>query len=134
MINYLGALPGSLGSVATGINNAGQVTGYSTSIPNPDCCEALPHATVTSGGTIADLSKLPGGPIGNLPGPYYATAMNNAGQVIGSTGIGNAWVSTGSAITYLPGLGYPTGINNVGQVVGVVGSPLPFNFTVATIG
>ena len=35
LINYLGALPGSLGSVATGINNAGQVTGYSTSIPNP---------------------------------------------------------------------------------------------------
>jgi uncharacterized membrane protein len=53
--------------------------------------------------------------------------------VVGATGIGNAWLSTGSAITYLPGLGYPTAINNVGQVVDVVDSQIPFNFTVATI-
>ena len=130
-INDLGALAGSVGSVATGINNAGQVTGYSTF--EPVCCAGFPHATLSNGGTITDLSTLPGGPIDNLPGPYYATATNNAGQVVGSTGIGNAWLSNGSAITYLTGVGYPTAINNVGQVVGIAGAQGQFDFTVATL-
>ena len=90
---------------------------------------------MTSGGAIADLSTLPGGPIGNLPGPYYATAMPiTPDRWSGATGIGNAWVSTGSAITYLPRPRIPHRLLTTSdRSSGVVGSPLPFNFTVATI-
>jgi uncharacterized membrane protein len=66
-INDLGALSGAVGSVANGINDAGKVAGYSTFL-GAVCCGGTPHATVSTGGTITDLSGLPGGPIDNPPG------------------------------------------------------------------
>jgi probable HAF family extracellular repeat protein len=67
----LGTLPGGLDSYANGINNSGQVVGYSyvsfvTSF----------HATVWNKGVATDL--------GTLGGIYsFAHGINNSGQVVG---------------------------------------------------
>jgi probable HAF family extracellular repeat protein len=68
----LGGLPGSFGSVAQSINDAGQAVGYSFFVDGRE------RATEWSGGSIIDL--------GGLPGSLYqsvAYSINAAGQAVG---------------------------------------------------
>ncbi|MDT5038052.1 MAG: hypothetical protein QOE03_3237 [Micromonosporaceae bacterium] len=112
---------GSLGtgdlSVATAVNNAGQVVGYSN--PSP----ITTHAFRWTNGVLADLGTNPGG------ASSRADAVNDAGQVAGAadrTSGGFAYPvrwSAGGVITDLGGpvtnaLGLARGIDPAGRVVG----------------
>lgn len=110
----LGTLPNSLNSQAMGINNSGQVVGFS-----------VPHAFLWSqtGGMI-DLGTLPGG------GYSQALAINALGEVVGYSDAsdgswhGFTWTqSTGmQQLPELPGTTSVSAnaINRKGQVVGGV--------------
>ena len=113
----LGTLPGGTISIANGINNSGQVVGYSGSSNGP-------RAFLYSNGIMTDLGTLPGGTVSN------ATAINDSGQVVGNSDGSNSTIraflySNGTMTDLNPlfGNGFPasstaTGINNSGQVVG----------------
>lgn len=108
---------GSLGGVwsqAFGINDRGQVVGYSDTAGN-----AASHAFLYSGSTMADL--------GTLGGKYSrATGTNNSGQVVGGSSntdnLFRAFLYSGSTMVDLGTLGggysAASGINDRGQVVG----------------
>jgi len=117
-ITDLGTLPVAYGgsSVATGINNQGQVVGYSDSIAGN------PHAFLWEEGNMTDLGTLGGG-------TSKANGINDRGQVVGYSLIPavqevhavlwDAGVMTDLGI--LPGYedaSEAQGINNAGQVVG----------------
>jgi len=70
----LGTLGGDL-SEAYGINNAGQVVGWSTR------ADGAGHGFLYSGGAMTDLGTLIGG------SASYATGINDMGQVVGYGGI-----------------------------------------------
>ena len=106
---------GGTDSYANGINDSGQVVGFSYTAGN-----AARHATLWDSGAITDL--------GTLGGKHsQAHGINNSGQVVGcSETAGNAekratlW--DGGAITALGTLGgtdsSATAINNSGQAIG----------------
>jgi uncharacterized membrane protein len=52
---------------------------------------------------------------------------------VGTTGIGNAWLTSGGAITYIPRLGYAIAVNNAGADGGSCRGQEQFNFSVATL-
>jgi probable HAF family extracellular repeat protein len=127
-VQNLGTLPGGTYSVASGVNNAGQVVGYA------DTVGGAIHAFLYSKGVIEDLGTLPGG--------TYSAAyrINDAGQVVGyatqASGADTLFLYSGGVMTdtYIEtllgslcgnvpdGCPYPgyniKGINNAGQVVG----------------
>src|SRR5437868_3416242 len=74
----LGTLPGFAQSSATGINDRGQIVGYSYT-PSDTFPYESSHAVLWDGGRIADL--------GILPGARYdfssAAGINNRGQIVG---------------------------------------------------
>src|SRR6516165_404454 len=76
-ITDLGTLPVAYGgsSVATGINDRGQVVGYSLI---PAVQEV--HAVLWDAGVMTDLGILPG-----YEGASEAQGINNAGQVVGES-------------------------------------------------
>ena len=77
----LGTLPGGTTSYATGINDAGQITGWSdtlqpgTSYPQPD------HAFIYENGQMADLGNLSA--TGEFANFSHGTAINASGEVTG---------------------------------------------------
>ena len=100
-------LQGSSQSVASAINNSGVVVGTS-----------LDRATEWSGGQVIDLGN-------GLPGKTFAFGINDPGQVVGETFVGNTEVATewsGGQVINLgsdrPGNSFAFGINNAGVVVG----------------
>jgi probable HAF family extracellular repeat protein len=112
---------GSLGtgdySVATAVNNAGMVVGYSYATP------FTPRAFRWSAGTLTDLGTEPGGSLS------WAKAVNDAGQVAGiadRTAGGYGYPVRWSASGVLQDLGGPivnrlgvgNGIDPAGRVVG----------------
>jgi probable HAF family extracellular repeat protein len=110
----IGTLGGSY-SLAYAINNAGQITGYSSTTG-----DTFEHAFLYSGGMMTDLGTVGGR-------NSYGYGINNAGQVTGySWTTGNAtdhaFLSTGGLMTDLGTLGGSSsrgfGINNIGQVTG----------------
>lgn len=111
-IVYLGTLGGT-SSVAYGINDSGQVTGYSTTISEKA------HAFRYSNGIMSDLGTL-GGPTSQ------ASGINANGKVVGSAALSNgyshAFIDDGSSMVDLGAfeVGYSgaSGINNLDQVVG----------------
>jgi probable HAF family extracellular repeat protein len=115
----LGTLGGYF-SVAQGINNAGQVTGYAYTTNN-----IATHAFLYSDGTMTDLGTLPGGPYS------YGQAINASGEVAGYayTNIlaANAFIDINGQMTDLGTFGgYNSaayGINSAGQVVGYAQLP-----------
>src|SRR5271156_1870621 len=70
-IKDLGTLPGGYSSVATGINDRGQVVVYSFTASGPE------HAFLFEDGVMTDLGTLPGGSVSS------AFAINDRGQVVG---------------------------------------------------
>jgi probable HAF family extracellular repeat protein len=116
-ITDLGSLGTGDQSVATAVNNAGQVVGFSSPTAFTQ------HAFRWTKGVLADLGVLPGG------GNSRANAINDAGQVAGTAdringgyGYPVRWSATG-AVTDLGGpvtnaLGVGNGIDPAGQVVG----------------
>jgi probable HAF family extracellular repeat protein len=116
-ITDLGSLGTGDQSVATAVNNAGQVVGFSSPTPFTQ------HAFRWTAGALVDLGTLPGG------GNSRANAVNDAGQVAGTADRFNGgfgypvrW-SAGGIVTDLGGpvtnaLGVGNGIDPAGQVVG----------------
>ncbi len=122
VVTDLGALGTGDFSVATAINNAGVVVGYSNVTP------VLVHAFRWADGTLTDLGALPGD--GNTS---RATAVNDAGQVAGvssraSGGFGYTVRWTGGVIQDFGSpntfqLSFGTGIDPAGRVVGAQRPP-----------
>jgi len=132
----LGALPGG-GSYSTGagINDAGQVTGYSftTSTGNYAADFALRHAFSYANGAMTDLGTLTG------QGYSYGTGINASGEVVGGSSVpvpagsqpGNYEhgfiYSNGMLIDLDPSpfapASYANAINAAQQVAGALGTP-----------
>jgi len=116
----VGTLPGAYHINATGVNDAGQITGYGN--------DGRPQAYLSApgGGGLKRLGTLPGGD------SSYADGVNAAGQVVGFSNLsvdgvlsGNhAFLSgpDGGALTDLGTLGgaqsYGQAVNDLGQAVG----------------
>jgi len=124
----LGTLPGKTISHPTGINNQGQVTGFTET-----------HAFLWTNGVMTDLGTLPGGEIST------GVALNSLGQVVGDSqyprggSIRHATLwSNGTAtdLGFLPSSGNYSrgnGINDAGEVVGHSGPSLDTSNTRAFI-
>lgn len=105
----LGTLGGTI-SYSTGINQQGDVSGYSTTAG-----DAITHATLYTGGSLRDLGTLGGN-------RSQANAVNDCRQVVGySTTAGeaatDAFVYRGGALIDL-GVGQANAINDSGQIAG----------------
>ena len=108
----LGTLGGA--AFANGINDAGQVVGFSQLTDN-----STEHATLWNGAGTTDLGTLSGGSLS------HANDINNVGQIVGYSGSSNgerAALWAGGTLTALGTLG-GTGaganaINEAGQIVG----------------
>ena len=125
-MNAIGTLPEGDSSIAHAINNPGQVVGRSA-ISTDDPPEHPYHAFLYSRGLMTDL--------GTLGGLFsYATAINDAGAIVGSAGTGVLWPSghfVPHAFLFIDGVMQDLGafggefaaslandINNRGQIVG----------------
>jgi probable HAF family extracellular repeat protein len=116
-VTEIGSLAGSRGSIATAINNAGQIVGYSEYSPGSG-----DHAFVDNNGQIQDLGFLPGGD------SSAAFAINNVGQITGqATPSAGApvpfYYSNGQMQQIGPSLGASgsgSAINDRGQVTGAI--------------
>ncbi len=120
-IKDLGTLPGGDSSQATGINDRGQVVGYSST------ASGSTHAFLFEHGVMTDLGTLPGG------NSSQATGINDRGQVVGysstASGSPHAFLFEHGVMTdlgTLPGgtFSFAFGINNRGQVVGYSDGPV----------
>ena len=121
----LGTLAANEDSGATGINNLGQIVGWS-SFTDPDTYETTSRSFLYQGGVTTVL------PVPSAES--YASDINDSGVVVGTMrapgGVGNyrAYVYADGVATNLnsllvgsPGLDivYANGINNAGQIAGV---------------
>jgi probable HAF family extracellular repeat protein len=115
-MHYLGSL-GIDPSFAFGINNSGQVVGYS--ITKPRGAAPAAHAALYNNGTVIDLGTLGGN-------SSRANGINDPGQIVGESltadGATHAALFVGGKVIDLGTLGgrnsYATSINKSGQVVG----------------
>ena len=118
----LGGLPGSIGSDATGINDAGQVVGWSYVGISSDF---QIFATEWTDGHVIDLGGLPDST------ESLAYGINDAGQVVGYSVVDGGDIATEWSDGKVIDLGGPPGsvwseafsINDAGQVVGLTRAP-----------
>ena len=121
VITNLGTLPGTTGSVGYGINDAGQIVGYSYS--DIITGSTVGDAFLYSNGVLTDL-----GTLGGVDSRGYA--INKAGQIVGQAGLANigvrAFLDSNGVMVDLNTLIDPnlqitllsaTGINDNGQIV-----------------
>jgi probable HAF family extracellular repeat protein len=113
-------VPGAIHTVATGINNAGQVVGFFDVVTGPDTTAT--HGFLNAGGMLSTLDvPFPGADV------TRAWGINNKGQIVGSfsdaTGM-HGFLDTRGRFTTLdvPGASgdrtLPLAINDRGQIVG----------------
>jgi probable HAF family extracellular repeat protein len=129
----LGTLPGGAYSVATGVNDAGQVVGYSRTYV-PALGGAAIHGFLWQNGQMADLPPLqPSSAV--LSSTSAASGINIEGQIVGNSASFDSVtnVLTRHAVTWQDGVitdlaafaGDPTSvavaINDPGQIVGASG-------------
>ena len=115
----LGSVDGFTRTMANGINDSGQVVGYSG--PPGFGAEYYSHAFINTNGVVTDLAAL---------GDFNAAAINDSGQVVGSfitrTGYGHAFSYINGTLTDLGTLGGNESdayaVNASGQVVGIADS------------
>lgn len=113
-VTDLGALPGDTASQPTGINNLGQISGWSTGANGST-------AWIYSNGTLTSL--------GNPAAPgSQALALNNLGQVVGQTNTRaldgyHGFVSSNGVMQDIGGGLTPQGINDSGTIVGFYDLP-----------
>ncbi|MDP9177222.1 MAG: hypothetical protein M3O61_06035 [Gemmatimonadota bacterium] len=113
----LGVLPGDNSSRANGVNDAGEVVGYS-------CCSPLHRAFVTLGGVLTALAGTSGNALAISNGtPRYVVGW------AGDTSSAVKWTITGGAPSQPTYLGDGSaifsaarGVNDVGQAVGNAGN------------
>ena len=109
-VTDLGVLSGGTESVALGINNKGQVVGYS------DTANGNNHAFLYSGGVLTDLGVLSGGVWSQ------AYSINDNGVIVGaswpSAGYPDAFMYSSGSMQYFGIEGLANSINNSGQIVG----------------
>ena len=117
-ITEIGPLPGEEDAQAFGINEAGDVVGFSsTTIGFPDCCLTTGTAFLFSDGELSDL-----GPLNGLD--TRAEAINNLGQVAGwaDEAFPRAFLWQNGEIQDIGTLGgdfsKASAINDAGQIVG----------------
>ena len=138
-VTDLGAL-GGFRSIATGINDSGQVVG---AVYNDDAgiLDQTARAFLYSNGTMHDLGSVDGFTV-NVP-----NGINSSGQVVGyagwpgfyALGSNHAFINSNGVITDLgAGADNATGINDNGQVVGTfipssTGSEHAFLYTNGTM-
>lgn len=114
----IGILPNEDASYATGINDLGQVVGYSEPLSQPPFRKT--HAFLYNRGQLQDLGTF----LGNYDS--YAYAIDNAGQIVGTTccssGSGAFLFSNGNVrnLGFLPGgsVSAAHAINREGQAAG----------------
>ena len=97
-ITGLGTVPGGIGSVAYGVNNAGQVVGYASQPPNGSVTE--PYAFLwTSQSGMTNLGTI----FGQNSGLSYAVGIDSAGDAVGFAKPinGHAFLYNGTAMTDL---------------------------------
>lgn len=107
----LGVLTGGTNSVGYGVNDSGQVTGYS------NLSSGLDHAFLYSNGTLNDL-----GTLGNY-GSSFGNSINSSGQVTGFSDVQGGGTTgffyNGSSLQGLnAGFSVGNGINSSGQIAG----------------
>ncbi len=116
----LNMLPGGKQSMATDINDAGQIVGWS------DTANGESHAALWDNGKVIDLGTLPGG--------LWSTAegITEAGEIVGWSGTASGenqavrWVDGRiSTLAVPPGspMSVAWDINEAGSIVGLIGTP-----------
>lgn len=125
-VTRLGVLPGDKVSVAYGINESGQVVGFSGG-----GFDFGRKAVVWNGGVIT--------PLAHLSGKTYSTAfgINDAGTIAGFSSLGSNGGTDSAAVRWsapdapqdiLPGTGaFASGINASGQITGTYHSATSFH-------
>jgi probable HAF family extracellular repeat protein len=108
-ITVPGAVPGL--TLATGVNDAGQVVGTFQSSMN-----SVPQGFLDTGGVFATISA-PGSSIGT-----ELLGINDSGQIVGDAGDEFAFVYAGGTFTTISDPGFlftsVSGINNSGEIAG----------------
>lgn len=123
----LGTLPGGATSYATGINDAGQITGWSdtlqpgTSFPRPD------HAFIYENGQMTDLGNISA--TGQFANFSVGSAINAAGEVTGWSVTDSfethAFLYSGGSMTDLGTLG---GSESRGRAINAAGAVVGWSF------
>ena len=85
VITDLGTLPGYELGYARRINDVGQIVGVCEQLDHD--ASTAPHATLWSLGSALDLGDLMSGGSQSYGSQSYGRDINNAGQVVGSSGV-----------------------------------------------
>ncbi len=138
-ITDLGTLPGTSGSIATGINDLGQVVGYAGSVafsghPGGYVYGPDTRSFLYSNGQLNQIDNPASNPVGGIP----AGSINDSGQVVSVNQFINnsgqvvdrfaplpvtVTTTTGGVTTSSQASFTPIGINDAGQMAGSIWNP-----------